>query len=255
MQMAITSTKRERWAWYLYDFGNSAYAAVVLLAIYSAYFEATVVGESGGEGSRLWGIAVGIAMLTVAITSPVLGTIADFSGSKKRFLLFYTSMSCLFTALLFFVQRGDWLIGMLFFILAEVGYRSAQVFYNSLLPEIAGPEDIGHVSGMGWAVGSAGGIICLLIVLIPIMITDGDLLVVRLSLVFTAVYFAVAALPIFLWLRERAEPQILPAGENYLSLAFKRLWRTVRSVRRRCWLSRRPLWAPHWTPSCRGKSP
>ena len=232
MQMAITSTKRERWAWYLYDFGNSAYAAVVLLAIYSAYFEATVVGESGGEGSRLWGIAVGIAMLTVAITSPVLGTIADFSGSKKRFLLFYTAMSCLFTALLFFVQRGDWLIGMLFFILAEVGYRSAQVFYNSLLPEIAGPEDIGHVSGMGWAVGSAGGIICLLIVLIPIMITDGDLLVVRLSLVFTAVYFAVAALPIFLWLRERAEPQILPAGENYLSLAFKRLWRTVRSVRR-----------------------
>jgi UMF1 family MFS transporter len=230
--MTTMSTKRERWAWYLYDFGNSAYAAVVLLAIYSAYFETTVVGKSGGEGSRLWGIAVGIAMLTVAVTSPVLGTIADFSGSKKLFLLFYTAMSCLFTALLFFVQRGDWLMGMLFFILAEVGYRSAQVFYNSLLPEIAGPEDIGQVSGMGWAVGSAGGIICLLVVLIPIMMTDGALIVVRLSLVFTAVYFAVAALPIFLWLRERAEPQRLPAGENYLSLAFKRLWSTARSVRR-----------------------
>ncbi|GAB4269314.1 MAG: hypothetical protein Kow0080_12820 [Candidatus Promineifilaceae bacterium] len=88
MQLAATApkrsvTRRERVAWYLYDFGNSAYAAVVLLAVYSAYFQGTVVG--GAEGSRLWGIAVGIAMLVVAVTSPVLGTIADFSGSKKNF--------------------------------------------------------------------------------------------------------------------------------------------------------------------------
>ena len=81
------SIRRQRWAWYLYEFGNSAYAAVVLLAIYSAYFQQEVVG--GAEGSRLWGPAVGIAMLVVAVTSPVLGPIADFSGAKKRFLLFY----------------------------------------------------------------------------------------------------------------------------------------------------------------------
>ena len=83
------STRRERWAWYLYDFGNSAYAAVVLLAVFSAYFKEEVVG--GAEGSRLWGLSVGIAMLVVAITSPVLGVIADFSASKKRFLLFFTA--------------------------------------------------------------------------------------------------------------------------------------------------------------------
>src|SRR5574340_864077 len=161
------STRRERWAWYLYDFGNSAYAAVVLLAVYSAYFKETVVG--GAEGSRLWGIAVGIAMLVVAVLSPIFGTIADFSGSKKRFLFAFTALSCLFTGLLFLVQRGDVLIGMLFFILAEIGYRSSQVFYDSLLPEIASSEDIGEVSGNGWAVGSAGGIVCLLIVLGLIM--------------------------------------------------------------------------------------
>jgi UMF1 family MFS transporter len=223
------STLRERWAWYLYDFGNSAYAAVVLLAVYSAYFEGQVVGRAA-EGSRLWGIAVGIAMLVVAFTSPILGAIADFSGAKKRFLFFYTSMSCLFTAMLFFVQKGDVLIGMLFFILAEIGYRSAQVFYNSLLPEIAAPEEIGRISGNGWAIGSAGGIICLILVLALIMLIGGTL-IVRLSLVITAIFFALSAIPVFLWLRERAQPQPLPVGESYLTAGFKRLWRTFRTVR------------------------
>ena len=224
------STRHERWAWYLYDFGNSAYAAVVLLAIYAAYFKGEVVG--GAEGSRLWGLAVGIAMLFVALTAPVLGSIADFSGAKKRFLLFYTALACLFTAALFFVQKGDVLIGMLFFILAEIGYRSAQVFYNALLPEIAGPGEMGRVSGNGWAIGSAGGIICLLVVLVPIMLIGDNPLIVRLSLVFTAVFFAASAAPIFLWLRERAEPQKLPAGENYVTLALKRLGHTLKAVRR-----------------------
>jgi len=222
------STRRERWAWYLYDFGNSAYAAVVLLAVYSAYFKEEVVG--GAEGSRLWGLAVGIAMLVVAVTSPVLGTIADFSGAKKRFLFFFTAMSCLFTALLFFVQAGDVLTGMLFFILAEIGYRSAQVFYNSLLPEIASPEEMGRVSGNGWAIGSGGGILCLILVLALIMLIGGGV-IVRLSLVITAVFFAASAAPVFLWLRERAQPQALPEGESYLTVAFKRLARTFQTVK------------------------
>jgi UMF1 family MFS transporter len=221
--------RRERWAWYLYDFGNSAYAAVVLLAVYSAYFQGQVVG--GARGSRLWGIAVGIAMLFVAITAPVLGTIADFSGAKKRFLLFYTTLCVIFCALLFFVGEGDWLLGMLFFILAEIGYRSSQVFYNALLPEIATQEDMAKVSGNGWAIGSLGGIVCLIIVLIPIVLTGSNPLVVRLSLVFTGVYFILSALPSFLWIRERAQPQALPAGETYLSIAFQRLGRTFRTVR------------------------
>ena len=223
------ATRREHWAWYLYDFGNSAYAAVVLLAVYSAYFQGSVVG--GAEGSRLWGIAVGIAMLTVAIAAPILGTIADLSGAKKRFLLLFTLLAVVFCALLFFVQEGDWFIGMLFFILAEIGYRGAQVFYNSLLPEIADSDDIARVSGNGWAVGSVGGIVCLLIVLVPIVLTDGSALVVRLSLIFTALFFVVSAIPAFLWIKERAQPQQLPEGESYLSLAFTRLGHTMQAVR------------------------
>jgi MFS transporter, UMF1 family len=220
-------TTRERWAWYFYDFGNSAYAAVVLLAVYSAYFKGQVVG--GAEGSRLWGLAVGIAMLVVALISPVLGAIADFSGTKKRFLFFFTSMAVIFTSLLFFAREGTVAIGMAFFILAEIGYRSAQVFYNSLLTEIAEPDEIGRVSGTGWAVGSAGGILCLLLILPLIMMIEGTV-IVRASLVITAAYFALFSVPLFLWLKERSEPQPLPEGESYLSLGFKQAFATLRTV-------------------------
>src|SRR5512136_3003238 len=97
--------KRQYWAWYLYDFGNSAYAAVVVLAVYSAYFKGSVVG--GAEGTRLWGISVGIAMLVSAVISIIMGPIADFSASKKKLLFGFSALSWVFTALLFFVTKGD----------------------------------------------------------------------------------------------------------------------------------------------------
>ena len=126
------STRRERWAWYLYDFGNSAYASVVYLAVFSAYFKQVVVG--GAEGSRLWGLSIGIALLIVAVIAPILGALADYSGAKKRLLLAFTAQAIAFTSLLFFVQKGDVALGMFFFILAEIGYRSSQVFYDGFLP-------------------------------------------------------------------------------------------------------------------------
>jgi len=227
LKSKFNKINKEHLGWYLYDFGNSAYAAVILLAVYSAYFKGTVVG--GAEGSRYWGISVGIAMLITAIIAPILGAIADFSASKKRFLLIFSAITWVFTGLLFFVEKGDVLIGMLFFIIAEIGYRSGQVFYNSLLPEITEPEERGRVSGNGWAIGSLGGILCLLI-LLPLIVLIGGPLVVRLSLVFTSLYFAAAAIPAFLWIKERAVAKELPDGKTYLSYALSRLVETAKSL-------------------------
>ena len=220
--------RRAHWAWYLYDFGNSAYAAVVLLAVYSAYFQNQVVG--GAEGTRLWGNSVGIAMLVVAVLAPILGSLADFSGRKKRFLIYLTSITVLFTAAMYFVQEGDVLLGMVIFILAEIGYRGGQVFYNSLLPEIASPDEISTVSGKGWAIGSLGGIVCLIIVL-ALILTVGGTEIVRLSFIITAIFFALSALPLFFIVDEKAQAQEMPPGENTLSITFKRLGDTIRSVR------------------------
>ncbi|HLV45015.1 MAG TPA: MFS transporter [Aggregatilineales bacterium] len=222
------ATRRERWAWYLYDFGDSAYASVILLAVFAVYFKDTVVG--GAAGSRVWGLSIGVAMLVVAVISPVLGAIADYSGSKKRVMFIFTAISVTFTALLFFVRQGDVLMGAVFFILAEIGYRGAQVFYNALLPEIASEEEMGRVSGNGWAIGSAGGLVILVLVL-PLIVFIGGQFVTRLAFVITALFYALSTLPALFWLNERAAPKQLPAGENYLTVAFKQLARTARQVR------------------------
>lgn len=229
-QVPSLSTRKERVAWYFYDFGNSAYASVVLLAVFATYFKGGIVG--GALGTLLWGSAVGIAMLVVAIISPILGTIADFFGSKKKFLLAFTIMSCVFTGLLFFTKKGDIVLAMVFFILAEIGYRSAQVFYDSLLPEIARPEEMGRIGGIGWAVGSTGGIAALVVILPMILLTGSSNIAVRLSLVVTAVFYFASALPLFLTLKEKAKPQTLPPGQSILTLGFRRLWTTFREARR-----------------------
>jgi UMF1 family MFS transporter len=220
--------RREQWAWYLYDFGNSAYAAVVLLAVYATYFKEGVV--AGPEGSALWGLSLTVAMLVVAVIAPFLGTLADYSQKKKQFLFFSTSIAVIFTGLLFIVEKGDIFLGMLLFILAEIGYRSGQVFYNSLLVDVADPDELGRVSGNGWALGSLGGIICLLIVLALIQLNPGNQIIVRFSLVITAVYFIIFALPALLIIKEKTPPQERD-GRSYFKIAIDRLKHTIGSVR------------------------
>jgi MFS transporter, UMF1 family len=225
--------RRQHWAWYMYDFGNSAYAAVILLAVFSAYFKGQVVG--GAAGSRLWGLALGCAMLVVAVLSPFLGAFADFAASKKRLLFIFSALSWVFTALLFFVQKGDVVMGFIFFVLAEIGYRGAQVFYNALLPEIASPDELGQVSGNGWAIGSIGGVVCLLFILPPIVLTKNNpalnLLVVRGSFAFAALFFAASASLLFMRVKENRKGRTLPPGESYLSVSVKRLVATFTAVR------------------------
>jgi len=213
----------------MYDFGNSAYAAVVLLAVYSVYFSSVVADHV--KGPSLWNLAVGIAAVIVAVVSPVLGTIADFSHAKKKFLLIFTVMAVLFTGLLFFVQAGDVFMGILFFILAEIGYRASQVFYDALLVDVSTPETIGNVSGKGWALGMLGGIACLVLVLIPIQLFPGNTLMVRLSFIITAVFYAASSIPLLLNVRQINEPEKLPAGESTITHAFKKLGSTFRDIK------------------------
>lgn len=220
--------KRAQWAWYLYDFGNSAYAAVVLLAVYAAYFKQSVVGTA--QGSALWGLSLTISMLVVAVISPFLGALADYSGKKKTFLLAMTAIAIVFTALLFLVGKGDIFMGMLLFIIAEIGYRAGQVFYNSLLVDVADEDEIGKVSGNGWAIGSLGGIICLVIVLVLIQLNPGNTLIVRLSLVITAVFYAIFAIPTFLWIKEEKRPQ-KKNGKSLYKVALERIKATIQSVK------------------------
>jgi UMF1 family MFS transporter len=169
-------------------------------------------------------------MLVVAVISPFLGALADYSGKKKTFLLIMTSISIIFTALLFFVQKGDIALGMILFIIAEIGYRAGQVFYNSLLVDVADEDEIGKVSGNGWAIGSLGGIICLLIVLVLIQTHPNENFIIRLSLVITAVYYALFTLPTIFLIKETHRPQKRD-GKSLFKVAIERLKKTIQSVK------------------------
>jgi UMF1 family MFS transporter len=223
----VKAMKKSRRSWYLYDFGNSAYASVVLLAVYSAFFKNVVVG--GAEGTRLWAISVGAAAVIVAIVSPILGSIADFTKSKKKFLLLFTAIAIIFTGLLFFVGKGDVFMGMFFFIIAEIGYRAAQVFYDAMLTDVSTPESIGSVSGKGWAVGMIGGIVILLIVLLPIQLIGNQM--IPFAFLFTAIFFMISSIPIFLWVEEKQGERQIQPGKRIVTQAFGQLAQTFRSVK------------------------
>jgi len=105
------------------------------------------------------------------------------------------------------------------------------VFYNALLPDIAEPEEMSRVSGNGWAIGSAGGIVCLLIVLALILGIGGQT-VIRVAFLITAVFYAASTAPLFFLVKERTEPKPLPRGENYFSISIKRLWETFKAARK-----------------------
>ena len=136
--------------WMFYDFANSAFTTIIVSVVYSVYFIKSVVGGPSGYGEMLWGRAIGLSMTLVAISAPILGAVADYSRAKKRMLFINCYLTVIFTALLYFVKPGDVFLGMLFFIIANFGFNSANVFYDAFLPEICQPEDIGKVSGFGF---------------------------------------------------------------------------------------------------------
>jgi UMF1 family MFS transporter len=156
------SPRRTIVAWALYDFANSAFAAIVLATIFPAYYANLVVGNAEGRGDFLWGLAVSTAMVLVAVTSPLLGGIADHAGVRKRFLVALSLASVAATALLATVNPGDAAWGFVLVVAGMVTFEAAFVYYNSYLPRIAAPEALGRVSAAGFAVGYAGSLVAFL---------------------------------------------------------------------------------------------
>ena len=209
--------------WMFYDFANSSFTTIIVTVVYSAYFIKQVVGGAPGYGEQLWGRAVAISMSLVALTAPIMGAVADFSRSKKKLLFINCYITIIFTALLYFVNKGDIFTGMLFFIIANFGFNSANVFYDAFLPEITQPEDLGKVSGYGWALGYLGGLFALVISLVLVNVD------VRLVFPMIALFFFVFSLITALWLKEFTRPS---QRTNYFKTALKRIVFTYNNIRK-----------------------
>jgi UMF1 family MFS transporter len=149
-------------AWTLYDFANSAFAAVIFATIYAAYYALAVVGNDGGAGDLWWGRVVSVSMGLVAVTSPFLGGVADRAGIRKPLFIGFTALAVTATALMPTVAPGMVLWGFVLGVLGNFAYESALVYYNAYLPDLAPASHQGRVSGWGFAVGYAGSIAALL---------------------------------------------------------------------------------------------
>jgi len=224
-------TRRDVAGWALYDFGSSAFNTLIVTFIFNRFFTDVIASDSI-SGTALWTTALNLSAVVVALMMPVLGAVADYSGRKKVFLVVFALQSILFTCLLFFMGPGQALPAAILFIIANIGFESANVFYNAFLPEIATSRTMGRISGFGFFLGYIGGLICLALGLGMVRgwVPDTNYLNIRATILLVAVWYFLFSLPMFLVVKERAERRTAPLA-TYLTEGFRRLRTTIRHIR------------------------
>ncbi len=218
---------REVWAWSMYDFANSAYTTVVITAVFSAYFVSVVAGNAPWA-TFAWTAALSVSYAAILFAGPLIGAWADAQAAKKR-LLFLTTIGCvLFTGLLYFAGPGAVVLSLMLLIVSNFFFGAGENVIAAFLPELADSRAMGRVSGWGWSFGYLGGLVALGLCLFYINTSEGKPAseFVPVTMLITAAFFAAAAIPTFLWLRERAVPQ--PRMEN----PWRRVAETVRNSAR-----------------------
>ena len=226
--------KRRIRAWTMYDWANSAFATTILAAVLPAYYSgvAGATLPSAAVATAYWTTTLSISLIIVAILSPILGTIADVMRGKKKMLSIFVGIGVVGTGLLVAISTGDWILASVFFIVGRVGFAGANVFYDSLLPHVARPEDQDSVSARGYAIGYLGGGL-LLAVNVAMILFIGSEMGARLSFVTVAIWWAVFSIPIFRRVPEppSATKDLLP-GRSVTMASFARLGETLQNIRR-----------------------
>jgi UMF1 family MFS transporter len=212
--------KKTIFGWAMYDWANSAFATVMLTAVFPVFFEGTIVGDDGWNGingEALWGFLTGGAALVLFLFMPVLGAIADFSASKRKFLRVFAYGGALFTSLLFFATTGSVVYAMVIFVLSQFGFVGANVFYDGFLPDISTDDTIDRVSSKGFALGYIGGGLYLLMSFILIQFSESfgmeTLLATKLSILGVGLWWA--GFSVFAFKRFQETGEALPIPEEH----------------------------------------
>ncbi len=250
----MKNDKRTIFGWCMYDLANSAYITTVGAALLPIYFREGIVGDSGVDvfgltvsATAMWGFMLGFAALLVFLFAPVLGSIADFSAAKKKFLISFAYFGSLFATLLFFCGPGDagksgdvWFTVVLY-ICTQVCFVGANVFYDAFLPHIASEDKMDSVSAKGYAYGYVGGSIqfgiALALVSLHEKIGIDQTLAVRIGMAMTGIWWAGWTLFTVKYLKEVKTDEKLPEKYSkvpklfaYLSLGIDRTINTVRKI-------------------------
>ena len=237
-KVGLTTPEQRAWAWY--DCANSAYFTTIVTAVFPAFYATyAAAGLEPAQATARFGAITTVSVAFIAFGSPILGAIADFTGIKKRLLVVFMMIGATAAAAMVLIQRGDWMLASILFFIGNIGVSGTTVFYDSLLPNVARPEETDRVSSAGYALGYLGGGTLLLLNLAWILQPESfgfadAAAATKASFVSVAVWWVLFSIPL---LRRVPEPPVvLDAGEtatmNVFSAAFGRLGRTFREMRR-----------------------
>jgi UMF1 family MFS transporter len=231
-RVGLVTPEQRAWAWY--DWANSVYFTTVITAVFPSFFATyAAAGLEPAQATARYGLITTVSVAVVAIMSPVLGALADYSGIKKKLLAIFMTVGVLACASMVLITEGNIALASLLFFVGNIGVSGSLVFYDSLLPHVARPEETDRVSAAGYAMGYVGGGVMLLINLAWILQPhtfgfDERVSAIRASFVAVALWWAVFSLPLF---KNVPEPPSAGAPIS-ISAAFGRLARTFQEIRK-----------------------
>ncbi|MDH4064003.1 MAG: MFS transporter [Acidobacteriota bacterium] len=237
-RVGLVTPEQRAWAWY--DWANSTYFTTVITAVFPSFFATyAAAGLSPAAATARFGAITTFSIAIIAITAPILGALADYSGAKKRLLGIFMLVGVASCAAMVFIGEGDIGLASTLFFIGNIGVSGSLVFYDSLLPHVAKPEETDRVSAAGYALGYVGGGILLLLNLAWILQPQAFGFAsatgaVKASFLSVAVWWAVFSLPLF---RRVPEPLVTLDPDDVrrgsaLKGAFVRLGHTFREMRR-----------------------
>jgi MFS transporter, UMF1 family len=224
--------------WAIYDWANSAYAITVLTGLFPIFFKEywNPPGTLATESTYRLGLANSTAGVIVACLAPILGAIADRGGARKKFLLFFATMGVLMTASMHFVARGQWPVALMLYIFGSIGFFGGNIFYDSLLVNVAEERKFDVVSALGYAMGYLGGglafLINVMMVLQPQKFGLADRAqAIQVAFVVVAVWWALFAIPLFLWVKEPKRVAQAQSATTAIVAGLRQLVQTFQHIR------------------------
>jgi UMF1 family MFS transporter len=232
------NTTRGLVGWALFDWANSPFTTLIVTFVFSVYFSLGIVGDEI-RATQLWGNAVSISALIIAVMAPILGAIADAGGPRKPWLLGFTALCVLGSAMLWGAGPEERFIAwaLIWFVIANVGFEFGVVFTNAMLPDLVPHSRLGRWSGWAWGLGYFGGLAAIIVALVAFVQADQPLFGldkdtqehVRVVGPLAAAWLAVFAIPLFLWTPDRPRTGT-PLGQQ-ISGGLRSLSRTLGQLR------------------------
>lgn len=236
--MLINKNNKTIFAWSMYDFANQPYTTLVITFIYSTYF-AKAIAPNEIIGTALWSRAMTITALTVAFLSPIMGAVADKTGHRKLFLIFWTYVCIVGSFALYYPLPGEIYKALFWVVISNVGFEMGGLFCNAYLPDIAPKDKIGRISGYGWSLGYLGGLIALGIGYVFLVSPENPMFGfskelgenIRATNIMVAIWFIIFSIPVFMGLSGTAKVN-KSSSKNIWSDSFLEIKSTFSNIKK-----------------------